>query len=82
MPLSVKLKVKAEIQRLAKLGIITHVNTPTNWISSMVVVLKSSDKVRLCIDPKPLNKALNRNNHPIPTIEDVLQSLAKPEYLL
>ena len=77
MPLSVKLKVKAEIQRLAKLGIITPVNTPTNWISSMVVVLKSNDKVRLCIDPKPLNKALNRNNHPIPTIEDVLPELSK-----
>ena len=39
MRLCVKLKVKAEIQRLAKLGIITPVNTPTDWISSMVVVL-------------------------------------------
>ena len=77
MPLSVKLKVKAAIQRLAKLGIITPVNTQTNWVSSIVVLLKSNDKVRLCIDPKPLNKALSRNNHPIPTIEDVLPELSK-----
>ena len=77
MPLSVELKVKAEIQRLAKLGIIKPAGTPTNWISSMVMVLKGNDKIRLCIDPKPLNKALNRNHFPTPTIEDVLPELSK-----
>ena len=77
MPLSVKLKVKAEIQRLANMGIIKPVDTPTDWISSMVVVLKGNDKVRLCIDPKPLNRALNRNHFPTPTIEDVLPEQCK-----
>ena len=33
-------------------------------------------KVRLCIDPKPLNRALNRNHFPTSTIEDVLPELS------
>ena len=37
----------------------------------------SVDKIRLCIDQKPLNKALLRNNYPTPTIDDLLPDLSK-----
>jgi hypothetical protein len=37
--------------------------------------VKRSGKVRLCIDPQPLNKSLKRNHYPLPTIEDVLPLL-------
>ena len=43
----------------------------------MVVVIKNSKIVRLCIDPKPLNNCLMRNNYPIPTIEDILPDLTE-----
>lgn len=36
---------------------------------------KPSGKLRVCIDPKPLNKALKRSHYPLPTIEDVLPDL-------
>ena len=42
----------------------------------MVVVMKRNGRVRLCIDPKPLNTALKRNHYPLPVIEDILPSLA------
>ena len=45
MPRSVQLKVKAEIQRLGNVGIIRTGDTPTDWISSMVVVPEASDKL-------------------------------------
>ena len=32
----------------------------------MVIVKEGNEKIRLCIDPKPLNKAWNRNNIPTP----------------
>ena len=57
-PLSVRENVKSELERLTKMEIVTQVDTPTDWISSIVVVAKSNNKIRLCIDPKPLNKAL------------------------
>ena len=42
----------------------------------MVIVMKRNGRVRLCIDPKPLNTALKRNHYPLPVIDDILPSLA------
>ena len=40
-------------------------DTPTDWVSSLVVVKKPNGKLKICIDPKPLNKALKRNHYPL-----------------
>ena len=69
--------MKNELQRLKKLGVIKPVVTPTDWVSSLVIVKKPSGKIRLCIDPKPLNKALKRCHYPLPIIEDLLPELSK-----
>ena len=37
----------------------------------MVVVQKKNGALRICLDPKELNKAIQRENYPLPTIEDV-----------
>jgi hypothetical protein len=55
-----KQAIKQKISDLEKMGIITKVTEPTEWISSMVVVKKPS-KFRICLDPKDLNKALQPN---------------------
>ena len=72
--------VKSELERLTEMNIITPVDTPTDWISSLVVVAKSDKTIRLCIDPKPLNRALKRNDYAMPTIEDVLPELQGARY--
>ena len=43
---------------------------------SLVVVEKPNGKLRICIDPVHLNKALKRSHYPLPVIEDVLPELA------
>ena len=77
VPVAVKDQLKRELDRLDDMNIITKVTEPTDWVSALVVIMKSSGKVRLCIDPKPLNKALKRNHYPMPTIEDILPELPK-----
>ena len=57
-------------------GIITPVTEPSSWVSALLVVAKPDGRIRLCIDPKPLNKALKRARYRMPTIEDVLPQLA------
>ena len=52
-----------------------RVTTPTSWISSMVVVPKPNGTLRICLDPKDLNRALQRENYPLPTIEEVATRL-------
>ena len=77
VPLAVKEPLKKEIDCLVAQEILKPVDTPTDWVSSMVVVTKSNEKIRLCIDPKSLNQALKRNHYPLPVIDDLLPELSK-----
>lgn len=54
---------------------IKKVTTPTDWISSMLTV-KKPGKLRICIDPRDLNKAIKRSHYIMPTLEDILPNLA------
>ena len=40
-------KVKAELERMEKLGVISKVTTPTEWCAGMVVVPKPNGTVRM-----------------------------------
>ena len=42
----------------------------------MVAVVKSN-KIRICIDPRDLNKAILREHYPMMTIEDVVAGMAQ-----
>ena len=77
VPIAIKEPLKEEIDRLVGREILKPINTPADWVLLMVVVMKSNDKVRLWINPKPLNKALKRNHYPLPVIEDLLPELSK-----
>ena len=68
-------KVKQEIQRMEKLGVISRVEEPTQWCAAMVVVPKPSGSVRICVDLKPLNESVMREIHPLPKIDITLAQL-------
>ena len=71
---------KAELNRLVKEGIITEVKEHTEWINSIVPVMKSNGSLRLCLDPKDLNQAIERNQWYSRTTDDTLPELAKSKY--
>ena len=58
-------------------GILRQVTISTPWISSLVVTKTNSGKSRLCLDPKDLNEEIERENYPLPTIEDIATKLHK-----
>lgn len=76
VPIALKTAVKAELDRHEREGHLISVTEPTDWISNMVII-KKPDKIRICIDPKPLNKALKRSHYIMPTLDDVLYKLPK-----
>ena len=47
---------------------------PTDWVSSMVTVIKPS-KIRICIDPRHLNIAIKTEHYPMTTIEEVVAEI-------
>ena len=69
--------MKQELDKLLDKDIITPISEPTSWCSRMVTARKKSGKLRICIDPRPLNKALKREHYPLPVMEDILPKLSK-----
>ena len=76
IPHAMKKKVKAELEKLTDADVVTPVEEPTSWCSRMVVATKKSGNLRICIDPRPLNKALKREHYPPPVMDDILPKLA------
>lgn len=71
VPLALKNKLKTELNRMERLGVIIKQDKPTSWVNSMVTVVKPNGKLRICIDPKDLNKAICREHYPLKTIEEI-----------
>ncbi len=71
-----KQAVKAQLDQYERDGHLVTVTQPTDWISNLVIV-KKPEKLRLCIDPRPLNRALKRSHYLMPTLDDVLYKLPK-----
>ena len=69
-------EVKAELDNMEELGVIERVTEPTDWVSSIVYSRKPSGKLRICLDPKYLNKAIKRPHYHTPTLEETTHKLA------
>lgn len=77
IPVALEKMVDKKIDELLSQGVIEPVNEPAKWISPVVVVPKGEDDVRICVDMRRANEAVERENHPLPTFEDFLPQLAK-----
>ena len=64
-------KVKEHLNKMECLGVITHVDEPTDWVSSITYVQKANGELCLCLDPNDLNEAIYQDHHKMPTVEEV-----------
>ena len=65
-----------QLDELLKEDIIEEVPSgPTEWVSPLVVVLKPDGDIRVCVDMRRANEAIEKERHPIPTIKEVLHDL-------
>ena len=80
VPLGMQSAYRAELDRLVREGIITEVHEHTEWINSIVPVMKEDSSLRLCLDPKDLNKTIERNQWYARTLDDILPELAQSKY--
>ena len=68
--------VKAELQRMEKLGVISRIEELTDWCAGMVVVPKANKQVRICVDLTKLNEHVRRERHQLPAVEQTLAQVA------
>lgn len=79
VPIALREEVREKIDQMEAAGMISRVTDPSDWISSMVIV-KTPKKLRICLDPMDLNKAIKRSHYLLPTIEEILPNLTSAKY--
>jgi hypothetical protein len=80
IPLKIKDKFKDTLDELVKKNIITSVNEPVEWVSNIAIVEKPNGSLRICIDPKELNKYIVKEKYTIPTLEEISPNLSNKKY--
>ncbi|XP_062523643.1 uncharacterized protein K02A2.6-like [Corticium candelabrum] len=75
--LALRDEVSAELNRLQAQGIIDALDS-FPWISNLVVVRKKTGSIRICVDPREVNKAVIPDNckHPLPAIDELASFIA------
>ena len=75
VPIEYKEEIEKELAEMVQQGIITKQTEPTPWVSSLMYPKKANSKLRICLDPKDLNKAIIRENYKAPTLEEIAHVL-------
>ena len=81
VPIHLTETFKQEIDKMLQAGVLKPVTEATPWINSFVLV-ESKDKtgnhkLRICLDPTNLNKAIIRELYHFKTPEDIAHLIAR-----
>ena len=75
VPIEYKEEIEKELAEMVCQSIITKQTGPTPWVSSLTYPKKANGKLRICLDPKDLNKAIIHENHKALTLEEIAHVL-------
>ena len=75
IPLALKLKLEKELKRIVDLYIIEPVQKPTYWLNGLVVVEKPNEILRVCLNPRTLNKIIKREHLHLPATEKIFSQM-------
>ena len=76
VPLSIQPQLREELDKMERDGVIRRCPEVTDWVHNLVIARKKSGKLRICLDPRNLNKFLVRPVHYTASFEDAVQSFA------
>lgn len=70
VPAPLEKLVDEKIDEMLRQGIIEKVDGVSKWVSQLTYAPKGEGDVRICVDMRRANEAVERENHPLPTMED------------
>lgn len=79
IPMTLREKLKNELDRMEKLEVIKRIEEPTRWVNPIVIV-ETKSKLRVCLDPRDLNTAVMREHYQLPTVEEITCRLSTAKY--
>jgi hypothetical protein len=68
--------VRTEIEKMEQEGVIRKVDEPTEWCAGLVIVPKDQGQVRICVDLTHLNKSVQPELYPMPSVDHTLARLS------
>ena len=75
-PAALRDRLKVTLEEMEKMKVIRKVDQSTQWVNSLVVVEKlKTKKLRVYLDPRPLNAAIKREHFQIPTLDNIATRL-------
>ena len=75
VPVAYRESLQKSLDDLVGEDVLAPVTSPMKWVNSMVAVPNPDGQMRICLDPKDLNEAVQREHYQIPTIEEVATRL-------
>lgn len=78
VPWRLRDQVESQKEQMLKDGVIEESNSP--WCSPIVMAKKKDGTFRFCVDLRALNKVTKGFSHPLPTVQDSLDSLAGAKF--
>ena len=71
IPYHIRQDVSKELKKLQDQDVIEKVtNQPTPWTSPIVATPKKDGGIRICVDMREANQAIERERHTMPTLQD------------
>lgn len=78
IPFSKRKEVQKEIDDMKSMGVIEPSESP--WCSPIVLVRKKDGNLRFCIDFRKTNDLTVKDSHPLPRIDDTLETLSNASW--
>ena len=77
---TIREKLKHELVRMEKDGVIAKIDIPTEWVHSLVIVEKPNGTLRICLGPRDLNKAIKREHFQLSSWEGISGRIADAKF--
>ena len=83
VPHAVQPKLKEELDRMLKLGVIRKldINEASDWVHALVTVIKPNGKLHVCLDRRTLNSVLWHNIHNAKRFIDIISKVEGFKYV-
>ena len=69
---------REQLEEMLDQGVVRPSTSP--WASPVVMVKKKDGSLRFCVDYRKLNEVTEKDAHPLPRIDDTLESLSGARY--
>lgn len=80
VPVPLRKDLKEELGGMVKLDVLVKTEENTDWVNSIVCVRKRNGDLKVCMDPKDLNKCIKREQFQIHKREEIVCEMAGAHY--